>query len=64
MSLVPVTLSLKVYLKVSFLCLLLFLFYFNDLASALNDDAIIALFVDVSILTTARKREDAEATAQ
>ena len=44
---------------------LLFLFYINDLASTLNDDAVIALFADdVSILTTARKREDAEATAQ
>ena len=26
--------------------LLLFLFYINDLASTLNDDAVIALFVD------------------
>ena len=43
---------------------LLFLFYFNDLASTPNDDAVIALFADVSILTTAHKREDAEATAQ
>ena len=44
---------------------LLFLFYINDLATALNDDAAIALFADdVSILTTACKREDAEATAQ
>ena len=31
----------------------------------INDDAVIAPFADdVSILTTARKREDAEATAQ
>ena len=44
---------------------LFFLFYTNDLATTLNDDAVIALFADdVSILTTAHKREDAEATAQ
>ena len=44
---------------------LLFLFDINDLASTLNDDTVITLFVDeVSILTTARKREDAETTAQ
>ena len=44
---------------------LLFLFYINDLASSLNDDAVIALLADdVSILTTARKKEDAEAAAQ
>ena len=44
---------------------LLFLFYINDLASSLDDDAVIALFVDdVSILTTAHKKEDAEAAAQ
>ena len=44
---------------------LLFLFYINDLASSLNDDAVITLFTDVvSILTTACKREDAEAAAQ
>ena len=36
---------------------LLFLFYINNLASSLNDDAIIALFADdASILTTARKK--------
>ena len=44
---------------------LLFLFYINDLASLLYDNAVIALFADdVSILTTARKKEDAEAAAQ
>ena len=49
----------------SVLAPLLFLFYINNLASTLNDDAVIALFADdVSILTTARKKEDAEATAQ
>ena len=48
----------------SVLAPLVFLFYINDLATTLNDDAVIALFADdVSILTTARKREDAEATA-
>ena len=44
---------------------LLFLFYINDLASTLNDDAVIALFADdVSFLTTAHKKEDAEAAGQ
>ena len=44
---------------------LLFLFYINNLASLLNDDAVIALFADdVSILTTARKKEDAKTTVQ
>ena len=44
---------------------LLFLFYINDLATTLDNDAVIALFADdVSILTTARKKEGAEATAQ
>ena len=46
----------------SILAPLLFLFHINDLASTLNDNAVIAPFVDdVSILTTARKREDAKA---
>ena len=49
----------------SVLAPLLFLFYINDLAATLNNDTVITLFADdVSILTTARKREDAEATAQ
>ena len=49
----------------SVLAPLLFLFYINNLASTLNDDAIIALFAsDVSILTKARKKEDAEAATQ
>ena len=44
---------------------LLLLFYINNLASSLNDNAVIALFADdVSILTTARKKEDAEAASQ
>ena len=44
---------------------LLFLFYINNLASSLNDDAVISLFADdVSFLTTAFKKEDAEAAAQ
>ena len=44
---------------------LLFLFYINNLAFLLNNDAVIALFADdVSILTTSRKKEDAEAAAQ
>ena len=49
----------------SVLAPLLFLFYINDLATTLNNDAVIALVADnVSILTTSCKREDAEATAQ
>ena len=49
----------------SVLAPLLFLFYIKDLATTLNNNAVIALFADdVSILTTAHKREDAEATAQ
>ena len=52
-------------LQGSILAPLLFLFCINDLASTLNDDAVIAVFVDdVSIFTTACKRKDAEATAQ
>ena len=44
---------------------LLFLFYINDLASLLNEDAVNALFTDdVSIFTTACKKEDTEAAAQ
>ena len=44
---------------------MLFQFYINDLARTPNDDAVITLFADdVSIFTTARKREDAEAAAQ
>ena len=40
-------------------------FYINNLASSLNNDAVIAVFTDdVSILTTARKKEYAEAAAQ
>ena len=49
----------------SVLAPLLFLFYINDLAFSLNNDAVIVLFADdVSILTTAWKKEDAEAAAQ
>ena len=49
----------------SVLAPLLFLFYIKNLASSLNDDAVIALFADdISILTTARKKEDGEAAAQ
>ena len=49
----------------SVLAPLLFLFYISNLASSRNDDAFIALFGDdVSILTTARKKEDAEVAAQ
>ena len=48
----------------SILAPLLFLLYINNLASSLNDDAVMALFAgDVSILITARKKEDAEAAA-
>ena len=44
---------------------MLFLFYINNLASTLNDDAVIALFANYdSILTTTRKRKGAEAAAQ
>ena len=49
----------------SVLAPLLFLFYIKDLAATLDNDTVIALFADyVSFLTTGRKREDAEATAQ
>ena len=49
----------------SVLAPLLFLFYINDLASSLNDNAVIALFADdVSILTIARKKEDSGAAVQ
>ena len=42
----------------SFLAHLLFLFYINDLTYTLNNDAVTALFADdVSILTTAHKKE-------
>ena len=51
--------------KGSVLAPLLFQFYINNLASSLNNDAVIALFADyLLILTTARKKEDAKATAQ
>ena len=44
---------------------LFFLFYINNLASLFKGDAVVALFADdVSILTTTRQKEDAEATAQ
>ena len=44
---------------------LLFLFYINNFAASRNDYAVIALFAgEVSILTTACKKEDAEAAAQ
>ena len=49
----------------SILAPLLFLFYINNLASTLNNDAVIVLFADdVSILTLARKKEDAEPASQ
>ena len=44
---------------------LLFLFFINNLSCSLNDDAVITLFADdVSILTTACKKEDVETAAQ
>ena len=50
--------------QASVLSPLLILFYINNLAFLRNDDAVIALFADdVSILTTSRKKEDAEAAA-
>ena len=49
----------------SVLAPLLFLFLIKNLASSLNDDAVIVLFADdVSILTTACKKEDTEVAAQ
>ena len=49
----------------SILASLLFLCFINDLTSTPNNDAVIALFADdTSILTTARKKGDAEAAAQ
>ena len=46
----------------SVLAPLLFQFYINNLASSLNDDAVITLFADdVSIFAIARKKKDAEA---
>ena len=63
-SLVPVNVLLKVYLK-AVLAPLLFLFYINDLASLVNKNAVIALLADdISILTKACKKEDAEAATQ
>ena len=51
--------------RTSVLAPLLFLFCINDLVSTLDDDAVIALFADdVSILTTACKKEDAKAASQ
>ena len=44
---------------------LLFLFYVNNLAETLPNDVVTALFADgVSILTTARKKEDVVTAAQ
>ena len=49
----------------SVLAPLLFLFYINNFASSRNDYSVIVLFAgEVSILTTACKKEDAEAAAQ
>ena len=63
--LVPVNVLLKVYHKVLFLPPYSFPFTINSLAFSPNDDAVVVLFADdVSILTTACKKEDAEAAAQ
>ena len=63
-SLVPVNVLLKVYLK-AVLAPLLFLFYIIDLASLVKENAVIALLADdISILTKACKKEDAEAATQ
>ena len=49
----------------SVLAPLLFLFYINSLADHLPDDVLLAMFADdVSLLTTARNRTDAESTLQ
>ena len=49
----------------SVLTLLIFLFYINNLASSLNNNAVIAHFADdVSILTTVHKKEDAEVSSK
>ena len=49
----------------SVLASLLFLFYINNLADNLSNDAVIALFADdISILKTAYKKEDSVAAAQ
>ena len=62
--LVLVNVLLKVYLK-AVLAPLLFLFYIIDLASLVKENAVIALLADdISILTKACKKEDAEAAAQ
>ena len=61
MSLVPVDVLLKVYLKVP----LPFLLYINNLGSSLNDHAVITFFADdFSIFTTSCKKEVDEAAAQ
>ena len=46
MSLAPVTVLHKVYLKVPFLSPLLFLFYINNSDSSLNNNAVITLIAD------------------
>ena len=52
-------------LQGSILAPLLFLFCTNNSASSLNDDPVVAPFAeDVSILTIACEKEDAETTAQ
>ena len=65
-SSVPVVVLYKVYLTQGFvLAPLLYLFYVINLASSLNDAAVIALYADdASILTTAYKKEDSEIAAQ